>query len=384
MNDQHNSNFLSKKRRAHPLIAGCRTIENYKYLNKIDEGSYGVVYRAQDLETGEIVAIKKVKLGKEKEGFPITSIREINILLNLKHENIIQTKEVVYGKTLDKIYSVMEYMDYEVKALLADKAKYSFELKHIKCLVYQLIKGVEFMHSKWIVHRDLKTSNLLMNNKGILKIGDYGLARKFGSPLRPYTQLVVTLWYRAPELLLNCTIYDSSIDIWSLGCIFAEIVLRDPLFQGQDELDQLNRIFKLLGTPTDEVWPNWTELPNAKKISFKKYTDIKLKERFNDNEISLSEAGLDLLAKMLTYDPKKRITAAAALEHKWFKEEPLPCDSSEIPVFPEINDKERELMKKVRKNSLDEKQRLEREKMLEDEERFNKLVNANYENKKNA
>jgi cell division cycle 2-like protein len=377
----NNETFLSKKRDGRPLILRSRSIENYKYLNKIDEGAYGVVYRAQDIETEEIVAIKKVKLGKEKEGFPITSIREINILLNLSHENLIQTKEVVYGKTLDKIYSVMEYMDYELKAILTDK-KYKFELKHIKCLLFQLLKGIEYMHSKWIIHRDLKTSNLLLNSKGVLKIGDLGLARKFGSPLRAYTQLVVTLWYRAPELLLNCIIYDSSIDMWSIGCIFAELMLRDALFQGQDELDQLNRIFKLLGTPTDELWPKWNELPNAKKINFKKYNENKLRERFTNEDLFMSDCGFDLLSKMLAYDPKKRISGKDALEHVWFKEEPLPCSTEEMPVFPEINDKERELMKKARKKSLDEKQRLERENMLEDEDRFNKLVNVNYDNKK--
>lgn len=370
-NDENN--LLSRKRKLCPLMSGSRSIENYQYLNKIDEGAYGVVYRAKDCDTGEIVAIKKVKLGKEKEGFPITSIREINILLNLNHPNIIKTKEVVYGNSLDKIFSVLEYMDYELKALISDK-KYVFNLSHIKCLMQQLLLGTEYMHSKWIIHRDLKTSNLLMNNKGVLKIGDYGLARKFGSPLKPYTQLVVTLWYRAPELLLNTTKYDYKIDIWSIGCIFAEMIFREPIFQGVDELDQLNKIFKLMGTPTEEIWPGWSELPNSKKINFKKYNENKLKEKFIGTEIPLSDYGFDLLSKLLNYDPKKRIKAKDALEHPWFKEEPLPCNTKDMPIFPELNDKEREIMKKNRKKSLDEKQRIQRENLLENDERFDKQI----------
>ena len=368
--------FISKKRNRNHILEGSRSIENYEHLNKIDEGSYGVVFRGKEHETNTIVAIKKVKLHKEKEGFPITSIREINILLSLHHENIIKVNEVVIGNSIDKIFMVMEYMDHELKALLADN-RYKFSLSQVKCLTYQLLKGVQYMHSNWIFHRDLKTSNLLFNNKGVLKIADFGLARKYGNPLRPYTQLVVTLWYRAPELLLGCDKYGASIDMWSVGCIIAEILLRDPLFQGQEEIDQLNKIFRMLGTPTEEVWPEWSLLPGVKKINFKKFTQNKLRERFpkipiNQDDLYLSDVGLDLINKLLIYDPNKRMTAEAALKHPWFKEHPSMCSVNEMPIFPELNDKEREISKKNRKKSLDDVQIQQRENLYGDEERGHK------------
>lgn len=205
-------------------------------MNKIDEGAYGVVFRARDKTTDEIVAIKKLKLDKEKEGFPITALRELSTLISLKHPNVVNVKEVVYGSSLDKIYVVMEYMDHELKSILEDR-RMEFSHGQIKCLMKQILEGLHFTHKRWIIHRDLKTSNLLYGNDGILKICDFGLARKFGSPLRPYTNLVVTLWYRAPELLLGTEIYSPAIDMWSIGCIFAELILKDPLMMGKGELD---------------------------------------------------------------------------------------------------------------------------------------------------
>lgn len=145
-----------------------------------------------------------MKLDREKEGFPITALRELNTLISLKHSNIVQVLEVVYGSSLDKIYFVMEYIEHELKGILEDKKMSSpITMSEIKCLMKQILEGINCMHKNWILHRDLKTSNLLYSNSGVLKICDFGLARKFGSPLRPYTNLVVTLWYRAPELLLG-------------------------------------------------------------------------------------------------------------------------------------------------------------------------------------
>lgn len=185
------------------------------------------------------------------------------------------------------------------------------------------------MHKKWIFHRDLKSSNLLYGNDGVLKVCDFGLARKFGSPLRPYTNLVVTLWYRAPELLLGTEVYTPAIDVWSIGCIFAELILKDPLMMGKGELDQIDKIFRIFGNPNEKNWPGWQKLRFAKNIKLnKKLNKNVLREKFpiqpmsSDDPLYLSDLGLDLMQKMMTYDPAKRVTAEDALSHPWFSEEP--------------------------------------------------------------
>lgn len=177
------------------MLQGCRSVDEFERLNKIDEGTYGVVYRARDKKTGEIVALKKVKMEKEREGFPLTSLREINILLSFHHPSIVDVKEVVVGSNLDSIFMVMEYMEHDLKGLM-ETMKQPFSQSEVKCLMLQLLEGIKYLHDNWVLHRDLKTSNLLLNNRGELKICDFGLARQYGSPLKPYTHLVVTLWYR--------------------------------------------------------------------------------------------------------------------------------------------------------------------------------------------
>jgi cell division cycle 2-like len=172
------------------------------------------------------------------------------------------------------------------------------------------------MHQRWVFHRDLKTSNLLYSNEGVLKICDFGLARKFANPLRPYTNLVVTLWYRAPELLLGTEIYSQAIDIWSVGCIIAELILREPLMMGKGEMDQIDKIFRIFGNPTNETWPGWLKLKHAKNYQLnKKLNRNVLREKFpsmpisKDDHLYLTDSGLDLLQKMMACDPSKRLTA---------------------------------------------------------------------------
>ena len=228
----------------YPALMGCRNVENYEWLNRIEEGTYGVVYRARDKYSGEVVALKKLKMEKEKEGFPITSLREVNMLLKAKHPNIVHVREIVVGSSMDKIYIVMDYVEHDLKALM-ETMKQPFLEGEVKTLMVQLLRAVHHLHDNWILHRDLKASNLLLSHKGILKVGDFGLAREYGSPLKPYTPVVVTLWYRAPELLLGTKEYSTAIDLWSVGCIFAEFLLHKPLFRGKSEIDQLNQIFKV-------------------------------------------------------------------------------------------------------------------------------------------
>ncbi|XP_073132734.1 cyclin-dependent kinase G-2-like [Henckelia pumila] len=338
--------------RSFNMLQGCRNVDEFERLNKIDEGTYGVVFRARDKKTGEVVALKKVKMEKEREGFPLTSLREINILLSCHHPFIVDVKEVVVGSNLDSIFMVMEYMEHDLKGLI-ETMKQPFSQSEVKCLMLQLIGGVKYLHDNWVLHRDLKTSNLLLNNRGELKICDFGLARQYGSPLKQYTQLVVTLWYRAPELLLGAKQYSTAIDMWSLGCIMAELLSKEPLFNGNTEVQQLDKIFKILGTPTETIWPGFSKLPGVKKVNFAKNEYNLLRRKFPATSFTgslvLSDAGFDLLRKLLTYDPDKRITAAEALNHPWFHEVPLPKSKEFMPTFPAQHAQDRR-MRRVMKS----------------------------------
>ncbi|TKY47747.1 Cyclin-dependent kinase G-2 [Spatholobus suberectus] len=341
---------LAPPQRVVNMLQGCRSVDEFERLNKIDEGTYGVVYRAKDKKTGKIVALKKVKMEKEKEGFPLTSLREINILLSFHHPSIVDVKEVVVGSNLDSIFMVMEYMEHDLKGLM-EAMKQPFSQSEVKCIMLQLLEGVKYLHDNWVLHRDLKTSNLLLNNRGELKICDFGLARQYGSPLKPYTHLVVTLWYRAPELLLGTKQYSTAIDMWSLGCIMAELLSKEPLFNGKTEFDQLDKIFSILGAPNETIWPGFSELPRV-KVNFVKNQYNLLRKKFPATSFTgspvLSDSGFDLLNKLLTYDPEKRITAEEALNHKWFREVPLPKSKEFMPTFPAQHAQDRRMRRIIK------------------------------------
>lgn len=313
-----------------PAIQGCRSVEEFHCLNRIEEGTYGVVYRARDKRTSEIVALKRLKMEKEKEGFPITSLREINTLLKAQHPNIVTVREIVVGSNMDKIYIVMDYVEHDLKSLM-ETMKQPFLVGEVKTLMLQLLCAVAHLHDNWILHRDLKTSNLLLSHKGVLKVGDFGLAREYGSPLKPYTPVVVTLWYRAPELLLGGKQYSTPIDMWSVGCIFGELLTMKPLFPGKSEIDQLNKIFKDLGTPSEKIWHGYSDLPLVKKVTFTEYPYNNLRSRFGHN---FTDLGFDLLNRFLTYNPARRITAEDARSHEFFNEKPKPVSPSMFPTWP--------------------------------------------------
>jgi len=296
-----------------------------------------VVYRASGNETGEVVALKQLKLGavKSEDGFPISSLREISILLEIKHPNVVRCREVVTGNTAQHIFMVMEYVEHELKVLIG---KHSFSVAEMKCLLLQLLSGVEHLHDHWVVHRDLKTTNTLLNRSGILKICDFGLARHFGEPLRPYTQRVQSLWYRAPELLLGQRNYTTAVDVWSVGCIFGELLLRKPAFEGKVELHQLGLIFGVTGLPSEESWPECHQLPNWKladnfKWSLPRWRDVFLEPP----EGSLSDVGLELLQALLECCPSRRFSAGAAREHLYFGEAPQALEPGMMPTFQESN-----------------------------------------------
>jgi len=285
-------------------------MEKYQKIEKIGEGTYGVVYKAQNKETGEIVALKRIRLDNEEEGVPCTAIREISLLKELKHPSIVKLYDVIH--TEKKLTLVFEYMDLDLKKSL-DMSQGEMEPYTMKKLMYQLLEGIAYCHDHRVLHRDLKPQNLLMNKKGDLKLGDFGLARAFGVPVRSYSNEVVTLWYRAPDVLMGSRQYSTSIDLWSLGCIMAEMATGRPLFCGSSIRDQLMKIFKILGTPDTSVWPKVTELPDWRP-DFPVYPRIELDTLFP----RLDPLGIDLLSKLLEYPPEKRISAEDALHHRYF------------------------------------------------------------------
>ncbi|WWC85398.1 uncharacterized protein L201_000261 [Kwoniella dendrophila CBS 6074] len=317
-------------RTSHPPLISCRSVFNYTRLNHIEEGTYGVVFRARCNETKQIYALKKLKLDEEKQGFPITSLREVMALMQAgEHPNVVGVREIVVGDTLNQVFIVMPFIEHDLKTLLADMP-HPFLQSEVKTIMSQLLSAVAHCHDNWILHRDLKTSNLLMNNRGQIKVADFGLARKFGDPLGEMTQLVVTLWYRSPELLLGAKEYTTSVDIWSIGCIFAELMQGEALFPGRGEIDQINRIFQLLGRPNDELWPEYSTLPLVQKINPIGPMFSTLRQKFKH----LSYEGHNLLSSLLAYDPKRRISAEQGFNHPYFSENPLPKHPDLFSSFP--------------------------------------------------
>jgi cell division cycle 2-like len=315
----------------------CRSVDCYERLNFIDEGTYGRVFRARDYETGGVYALKQVKLAGEREGFPVTALREVTLLLSLRHDNIVHVREVVVGSTMDKIYMVMEYAEHDVRSVL-ERMKHPYSQSEVKSLVLQILRGVAYMHSRWVLHRDLKTSNLLLNHHGVVKVCDFGLARRFGDPVVNMTPGVATLWYRAPEVLLGEAKYTSAVDVWSVGCIFAELALGDALFPGQGELDQIAKIFAVLGKPTESNWPGLGLLPTMKRIAVHGPERSELAARLRTNPHSgrtpLTKLGVELVEAMLTPDPARRVTAAEALQHPYFDEAPSAARPHLIQTLP--------------------------------------------------
>eukprot|EP00178_Gracilaria_changii_P016613 TRINITY_DN47865_c0_g1_i1.p1 TRINITY_DN47865_c0_g1~~TRINITY_DN47865_c0_g1_i1.p1 ORF type:complete len:311 (-),score=55.06 TRINITY_DN47865_c0_g1_i1:57-989(-) len=284
----------------------------YQKIDKLGEGTYGVVFKAQHRERGDIVALKSIRLDSEDEGVPCTAIREISLLKELNHPNIVRLYDVVH--TEKKLTLVFEFLDDDLKKYM-DAAGGALTAPVIKSFLYQLLKGVAFCHERRVLHRDLKPQNLLINKKGELKLADFGLARAFGIPVRSYSHEVVTLWYRSPDVLLGSRNYSTPIDLWSAGCIFAEMSNGSALFQGKTPADQLDRIFRVLGTPSAESWPRVTELPDWR-------TDFPYYPATPVQQIApkLDALGHDLLNRMLQYDPAQRISAAAALQHAYFND----------------------------------------------------------------
>ncbi|KAG1674414.1 hypothetical protein FOA52_012941 [Chlamydomonas sp. UWO 241] len=329
---------------------GTKTI-NQGYTFSVDkqigEGTYGQVFMGNDKKDQTRVALKKIRMDTEKEGFPITAIREIKILSTLSHPNVVNLREIVRSEIhknnnyKGSIYMVFDYCEYDLTGLM-ETVKFKFTESQVKCIMKQLLKGLAYVHGNGVLHRDLKASNILIDRNGILKLADFGLARTYQTKNDSrLTNRVITLWYRPPELLLGSESYGPEIDMWSVGCIFAELLVGKPMFPGNDEPDQLDKIFKTLGTPTEATWPGFSKIRDAKMVPMKyKYpSQVRkwLKEQAQRSGPGAvhnirDEKCFQLLEKMLALDPTKRVSAMDAFSDEYFWHcDPPPCDPKNLP-----------------------------------------------------
>ncbi|CAM9396076.1 unnamed protein product [Chrysoparadoxa australica] len=290
-------------------------MDRYQKIEKngggnLGEGTYGVVYKARDKVTDEIVALKRIRLEVEDEGIPSTALREISLLRELQHPNIVELKDCVQNE--GKLYLIFEFVDRDLKKYV-ESCSGMLDPMLVKSYLYQICRGLEFCHARGVMHRDLKPQNLLVSRDGKLKLADFGLARAFCPPIRPLTHEVVTLWYRAPEILLGSQTYAPPVDVWAVGTILCEMVTKRPLFPGDSEIDEVYKIFQLCGTPTEDSWPGVTSLPDWNP-AFPKWPKLKLSSRCQ----GLDDLGQDLLQQLLTYDPRTRLSAKRCMEHPYF------------------------------------------------------------------
>ncbi|XP_013603333.1 PREDICTED: cyclin-dependent kinase D-3 [Brassica oleracea var. oleracea] len=299
-----------------------KVADRYLKQEVLGQGTYGVVFKATDTKTGETVAIKKIRLGKHKEGVNITALREIKMLKELKHPHIILLIDAFPHK--ENLHLVFEFMETDLEGVIRDSNVF-LSPADIKSYLLMTLKGLAYCHEKWVLHRDMKPNNLLIGPDGQLKLADFGLARIFGTPDRKFTHQVFARWYRAPELLFGAKQYGAAVDVWAAGCVFAELLLRRPFLQGNSDIDQLSKIFAAFGTPKADQWPDMKKLPDYVEYQF--VPAPSLRSLFP----SVSEDALDLLSKMFTYDPKARISVKQALEHRYFTSAPSPTDPAKLP-----------------------------------------------------
>ncbi|CAG8487327.1 12092_t:CDS:10 [Ambispora gerdemannii] len=320
-------------------FAGCSSIEDYTILDKLGEGTFGEVHKGQHKSSGKIVALKRIIMHNEKEGIPITAIREIKILRQLNHTNVISLSDMAIQYATDaestpSIYMVFPYMDHDLAGLL-ENPSVKFTPPQIKCYLKQLLEGTFYLHQQRILHRDLKAANLLINNQGILKIADFGLSRPMIE--KSLTGCVVTRWYRPPELLLGERRYNTAIDMWAVGCVFAEMLRGAPILPGRSDMDQLDLIFKLCGSPNEKSMPGWQKLPGCRDL--KPAIMYERKVVFEYQKYGTQAA--DLLDRLLVLNPAKRLTAFDALDHDYFWTDPMPADPKDLPAYEDSHEYDR-------------------------------------------
>lgn len=346
--------FAVQHQRPKDSFVGCSKITDYELLHKLGEGTFGEVHKARSKSNGTLVALKKIIMHNEKDGFPITALREIKLLKLLSHKNVLQLDAMAvehHTKSTDKrkrpiMYMVMPYMDHDLSGLL-ENPSVTFTVPQIKCYLKQLLQGLQYLHENHILHRDMKAANLLISNKGILQIADFGLARHYdgqvpvpggggGEGKREYTALVVTRWYRPPELLMSLRRYTTAIDMWGVGCVFGEMLVGKPILSGESDVHQLEIIFDLCGTPTDQNMPGWRQLPGGENIASRPRTG-NLSTRFRDH----GGQAISLLKELLMLDWRARVNAVDALEHAYFKSSPYPAKPEDIPFYEDSHELDR-------------------------------------------
>nr|XP_020471631.1 cyclin-dependent kinase 16-like isoform X3 [Monopterus albus] len=298
-------------RRASLSEIGFGKLETYIKLDKLGEGTYATVFKGRSKLTDNLVALKEIRLEHE-EGAPCTAIREVSLLKDLKHANIVTLHDIIHT---DKCLTlVFEYLEKDLKQYMDDCGNI-MSVHNVKIFLFQLLRGLAYCHRRKVLHRDLKPQNLLINEKGELKLADFGLARAKSVPTKTYSNEVVTLWYRPPDVLLGSTEYSTPIDMWGVGCIFYEMITGRPLFPGSTVEDELHLIFRILGTPTEETWPIIATSEEFKTYSFPRYHA----EPLVNHAPRIDTDGLDLLSVLLQFDAKKRVSAEDALRHSYFK-----------------------------------------------------------------
>ncbi|XP_042385581.1 probable serine/threonine-protein kinase At1g54610 isoform X1 [Zingiber officinale] len=306
-----------------------RRADSFEKLNKIGQGTYSTVYKACDLETGKTVALKKVRFANMDPESVRFMAREIHILRKLDHPNVVKLEALITSKISSSLYLVFEYMEHDLAGLLGTPG-IKFTEPQAKCYMQQLLCGLEHCHNHGVLHRDIKGSNLLIDNNGILKIADFGLATFYNPGQKQHlTSRVVTLWYRPPELLLGATEYGVAVDMWSAGCILAELLSGRPIMPGRTEVEQLHKIFKLCGSPAEEFWRT-SKLPHATSFKPQQPYPRCIQETFKD----FPPPALALLDCLLSIDPLFRGTAISALKSDFFSTKPFACDPSSLPKYP--------------------------------------------------
>ncbi|XP_035512234.1 cyclin-dependent kinase 17-like isoform X2 [Morone saxatilis] len=298
-------------RRASLSEIGFGKLETYIKLDKLGEGTYATVFKGRSKLTDNLVALKEIRLEHE-EGAPCTAIREVSLLKDLKHANIVTLHDIIHT---DKCLTlVFEYLEKDLKQYMDDCGSI-MSVHNVKIFLFQLLRGLAYCHKRKVLHRDLKPQNLLINEKGELKLADFGLARAKSVPTKTYSNEVVTLWYRPPDVLLGSTEYSTPIDMWGVGCIFYEMITGRPLFPGSTVEDELHLIFRILGTPTEETWSGITTSEEFKTYNFPRYQA----EPLVNHAPRIDSDGHELLAMLLQFEAKKRVSAEEALRQSYFR-----------------------------------------------------------------